>query len=222
MKKIIFFGALALALLFAQDALAEAADFAGFAASVGVNFTDGGAHLYGDSTDYQLGADSYRGNIDLSYSAALTDTWLLGAGISYDFGDAEVGSATSGASGAFQARSKLSDQFSIYVKPSYAITDKVAFFAKIGLHHADASYRDENGQLFSWPAGSFSQNTNSGVFGIGYGVGIMGLVTSHFFISGEISRVNFETFDVGTTQDGSMVHETPNVTEGILSVGYKF
>ena len=225
MKKIILFFGAAILIAFpcagafaASDNLAS--NFSGFAASVGVNFTDGEAHVYGGTSDFRLGDDSYRANVDLMYNAALSGNWLLGGGITFDFGDAAIGSSgfSDNTTGTFLGTTKLSNQFSVYVKPSYALTDKVSFYGKLALEHANAEYKDD-GMLYDWPGGQIDKS--EGLFGIGYGVGILGLITSHFFVSGEITRVNFDTFKIGTNTAGATIRETPNITQGILSVGYK-
>jgi opacity protein-like surface antigen len=210
--------------LFIQNAYAEAKNFEGFSAAAGVNFVNNTSTFYGGANnDTILKGDSTVSTLDFSYNKAVSDQFLIGAGLTYDIGNASVNNWTVVDSGVtYTATSKITNHYSVYVKPTFAVTERVALFAKLGYNFARMNFTDTNGQMYSWSSGYVNLNKN--VNAVGYGLGLTVMITDSIFASGEYSYVDFGKVTLGSPGNAPGVTATsqPRLNQGILSVGYRF
>ncbi|MES2771585.1 MAG: outer membrane beta-barrel protein [Pseudomonadota bacterium] len=211
---------------FPQHVLAQAENFAGVAVAAGVAFSNNQIAFATTSSDdeaFSLKDNSQFGVLDFSYSKTISNNWLLGVGFSYDLGDSKEGHWDVIDSGiCYCSSAKLSDKKSIYIKPTYALSDKVAVFAKLAHNTATQRLTDPNGQLFSWRSFPFPDSKKE-VSGLGYALGASALLSKNMFVSGEFSVASFARVDLGpTVHEGNVSAKSTTLTKWVFSAGYKF
>ena len=120
--------------LFVQNAFAEAKSFEGFSAAAGVNVVNNKSTFYGGATnDTVLKGDATVGSLDFSYNKAVSKQFLIGVGLTYDISNANVDNWTVVDGGVtYTATSKITNHYSLYLKPTFAVNERVALFAKLG------------------------------------------------------------------------------------------
>lgn len=193
MKKVIAIAAVLCAFGSAQ-AFAQARNFEGF--SVGANVeADSEAS---NASDGSSGSSSNTGlGLQARYDWALGDRFVLGLGGTISTGNRNAGTFASGAT-AF-----TSNRYSIDLTPGYAVSKDLLVFGKLSDINATATGDD----------GSSTNSTQ----GIGYGIGVRGMVDHHVFWQAGLDhyRFNDATFNTGTTASLS-----GNIVS--FGVGYKF
>jgi opacity protein-like surface antigen len=201
----------------------HAAHFEGFRAGLGLGFV--GATLkmnqqQNGPVDFrsQMGQPNVVGNMDLSYTHVVYNDWLLGVGITYDLNNTNIGgnSLSNSNSAEFQGKQHMS----LYLKPSYAYSDTVAFFAKLGYHSMNGNLHDTGYYALSSTNHTYSKKTS----GLGYGLGMETLITSNIVVSAEMQMVNYSAtkFDANATLPGNDLSLRMSSAAGIVSVAYKF
>jgi opacity protein-like surface antigen len=207
---------------------AQAKKFEGFAAAVGANLNYNNTTFYGGANNNKtLGGQSLLPTLDFSYNKAVSEKFLIGAGLTYDIGSAKVDNWTVVDGGVtYTATSKISNHYSAYIKPTFAATDRIALFGKVGYHFGTMNFTDTNGQMYSWqnPPGTATPyvNINKNVSGVGYGLGLTVMVTDKVFVSGEFSVVDFGKVTLGQPLTDVTATAQTKLNQGILSIGYKF
>jgi len=175
----------------------------------------------GTTSGTQVGKSSAGAVLDFSYSKSVSERWLIGGGFRYDLGSSDGGqSIFTSSTVIYKTTTKISNHYSVYFKPTFAPTEKVAIFAKVGFNGGTNKFTDQNGQMYSWS--SLDVKINKNVKGIGYGFGALLMMNKNIFISGEYSRVNFSRVTLGNPNPSVTASSKTNLNQGILSVGYKF
>jgi len=201
---------------------AQAKNFEGVSAAVGLRVTGSKTTFNGGPNDgLQVDKNSAGGVLDFSYSKSVSERWLIGGGFRYDLGSSDGGQSIFTTSTViYKTTTKISNHYSVYFKPTFAPTEKVAIFAKVGFNGGTNKFTDQNGQMYSWS--SLDVKINKNVKGIGYGFGALLMMNKNIFISGEYSRVNFSRVTLGNPNPSVTASSKTNLNQGILSVGYKF
>jgi opacity protein-like surface antigen len=224
MKKIVCLIIFGLTQISVQNVYAQAKNFEGFSAAAGVNFVNNETTFYGGANNNKsLMGNSTIGTLDFSYSKAVSEQFLIGAGITYDIGNASVNNWTVLDNGVtYTATSKITNHYSVYAKPTFAVTEKVAVFAKLGYNFATMNFTDTNGQMFSWSSNYVNLNKN--ISGVGYGAGLIYMITDNIFASGEYSTIDYGKVTLGSPGNAPGVTATSQtrINQGILSIGYRF
>jgi len=195
MKKLIIATAVITACV-APQAFAQSSNFAGLSAAVGVNVSNtrgeyAAPHLAlsGSDTDTNVA-------LQLQYSSALTENFLLGFGATVNMGDQK-----SGKFGTDQT--KVKDSYSLYLAPGYAFNSNWLGYAKVAYLYANAQDAYGNSQKFD--------------NGWGYGVGAQVKLTPNWF-----GQIEYMYNDYGQ-KDYSPTEKVKGKSDVVtLSVGYKF
>jgi len=189
-----------LASVAATPALSQIKNFEGVSLSIGgtaistqtnVNISDSDAN-YG-SSDFGK-AKNFIPSIDLSYSAALSDKFLLGFGARYDLAKNKSGTLQTDVTTADVVTSvdtigedatyilhdirnvetyniTYKNHNSLYVMPTYLVNNSTGVFAKVGYHQQKGSLNYKNIQTFS--------NTNT-IVDAGEGEGVDGAPSIYY------------------------------------------
>jgi opacity protein-like surface antigen len=180
-------------------AYSQAKNFAG--PSAAINFQTIGSEtnitLDGDNLGDVGKTDNIFG-IDLSYSAPIDDKFLITFGGTYDLNKQDAGSFVGA------VNFKIKDHYSLYLAPTFTVSDNTAVFIKGGYHKM-------NGEA------SLDGESDSTKFsGWGYGAGIKTMLDKNLFLQAELQYVDYGS----ETEDG--LKADIKTSAGIISLGYKF
>ncbi len=210
--------AIALALMAATTLVqAQSKEFEGFSAGFGVSSVGANTKITGqDSGNFiDMGKTSVVPSVDFSYAYVLDSKWLMGVGLSYDLSKTKSGGAQL-ADGVDTETIKFEgkNHYSIYLQPTYALSNTTAIFGKIGYHSLKGTE-------------TYSHTTDDGYSvssrfkGIGYGVGIKTFIDKNVYIQAEAQLIDFKSKTVSYEDASSVVYKTKS-TVGTVSVGYRF
>jgi hypothetical protein len=149
--------------------------------------------------------------VSLNYGFPVAERTVLTLGASFTDGKNNFNSST-----VSEVGMKYDNMYSLYIAPTYAVTDSTAAFAKVSYNKADAS-----GSV-PWEGGSYHSNKKN-ISGQGIGAGVMTFITKDIFLKAEVERINYvsNTYildDFGPT-NLSLKSVATNTT---ISVGVKF
>lgn len=141
-------------------------------------------------------------SIGLGYTFAIDKHSTLGIKATFDTksGEYGVGETTLG-----ETEVKEKSHYSIAIEPGYAINDKWLVFGILAYHRAKAEL----------VANTASQGTTS-LNGFGYGVGAKYALPNHWFLMGEIQKVDYRSRFIGASD------VKPTSTVVALGIGYHF
>ena len=149
--------------------------------------------------------------VSLNYGFSVAERTVLTLGASFTDGKNNFNSSAE-----VEVGMKYDNMYSLYVAPTYAVTDSTAAFAKVSYNKVDASGSS------LWGGGGYDSNKKN-ISGIGIGAGIMTFITKDIFLKAEVERINYgsNTYildDIGST-NLSLKSVATNTT---ISVGVKF
>lgn len=160
------------------------------------------------------------GNVSLGYSHQINDTYLLGIGASIYPGSSKT--ATTNAAtflGTTHGIYHLSNIFSIYLTPGYAIDQDKLVYGKFGYTGASI-HSSASGNL----AGNFSEKSTN-ISGLVYGLGYKQIVWKSVYAFGEINYAVDKPKQVSiTTNDNFTLNSTAKASgyDLIIGIGYRF
>lgn len=164
--------------------------------------------------------NGYAANVSAGYNFAINGSYLLGIGATL-FPGTSRSSTTSATNmaGTVNGEYNLSNLFSIYLIPAYAIDSEKLLYGKIGYAGATLKTSASGNR-----AGNFSQvsmNTNGVVFGLGYKQIVMGSI--YLFAEANYAINNDKSASL-VTDDGLIVSSTAKATgfDLMFGVGYRF
>ena len=171
-----------------------------------------------NSARFKFGDVSSNVGVDLSHGFEINDKFVLGFGVTADFGKTKIGGAnltlldgedtiTASASG------NIKDNKSIYIQPTYIVSSNSAVFAKLGYNEAKVSFTDLNDV-------SGSKTTN----GLTYGLGLKTFLNPAVFlqVEGLITEYDKEVLAANYEESGFDISVEPKVYSAVISIGYKF
>lgn len=206
--------ALSLALS-ASTVFAQTSNFEG--ASVGLGFAAVGTNtkISGDTGNFiDMGKTSVIPALDFSYAYAIDSKWLLGVGATYDLGKTKAGGAQlSDGSDTETINFEGKNHYSVYVQPTYTLTNTTAVFAKLGYHSMKGT---ESYTHTTDGSGSASSRLK----GIGYGVGVKTFIDKNLYLQAEALIVDFKSKTV-SDDEGSATYKVKS-NGGLITLGYKF
>ena len=185
----------------APQAFAQAKNFEGF--SVGLNAEMTRSTTEASPLSASDGSNSTGTGLQLQYSLALTDRFLLGLGATASFG-----TLTAGSSAALGVDFTTKNRSSFDITPSYALTDTTLLYGKVSALSATG---------VATLQGTSTEESKS-LNGVGYGLGLRTLVDKNVFLQlgYDWNKYNDVTNNAGT----ATLKSTSNVFS--LGVGYKF
>jgi opacity protein-like surface antigen len=189
-------------------ALSQSKNFAGPSIAIHAGYTGTDSKFTFDEFSTNFGENDVTYGVDLAYSFAVDNNFLISIGATYDFdkikagslSDTEVGEET-------DIKASLKDHYSFYVEPTYVFNNSTALFAKLGYHQAKGSLTIDDGDV---------ETLSKNFEGWGYGFGIKTFLNNNVFIKAEASLVEY---DKETVED---VGFKPETVSGLISIGYKF
>jgi len=164
-------------------------------------------------------------NLGLGYNAAVTQTFLLGIGVEYSTISStfESGQITGcGASCDATQKYKVSNRYSVFLTPGYAIDkDKLAYLK--------AGYSNEKLQSTLNETAAFDTN-NGASFGSksvgGYlvGLGYKQMIKGGFYGFGEANYYSYSSASLNNNVGGVITNNNPKPSaySFLVGVGYKF
>ena len=167
-----------------------------------------------DFAAFKLGDVSSNLGIDLNYGFPISDKFVLGLGVTADFGKTKLGGLTlSDGTDTASGSGDIKDNKSIYIQPTYIISSNSAVFGKLGYNEAKVSFTDANSI-------SGSKNTN----GYSYGLGLKTFLNEAVFlqVEGLITEYDKEVIAQNYDDSGYDISVEPKVYSAIISIGYKF
>jgi len=174
--------------------------------------------------------------LGLGYNWALDQSWMLGAGIDYDFLSSKSGTYSgtttySGGTTTFNGgQLKTSNRTNIYLTPGYALAKDKLVYLKAGYSTANLQ------QTFASSCTSTGTGNCSGSLSIptqtntvqGYilGLGYKQMVTSGLYGFAEVNYMSYgkSSFSVNDTVDNLRASSNPSLAtyQALVGVGYKF
>jgi opacity protein-like surface antigen len=180
-------------------AFSQSKNFAG--PNIAINLQTVGSEVNIALVDEDFGDVGKTDNIygiDLSYSFPIDNKFLITLGGTYDLNKQDAGSWL----GVIDFTIK--DHYSVYLAPTFTVSDNTALFLKGGYHEmkGEASI------------GGVSDSTKFN--GWGYGAGIKTMIDKNLFVQAELQYVDYGS----ETEDGDSFDV--KTAAGIISIGYKF
>jgi len=160
------------------------------------------------------------GSIAAGYNFSLNESYLLGIGASLYPGHSKTASTSAtNTFGTVYGTYNVSNVFSFYISPSYAIDQEKLVYAKVGYTGATT-----NSSASGNAAGNFSEQkiqTNGTVYGIGYKQIISGSIYGFAEANYAINKAKPVTI---TTTDGLIINSTANASgyDVLFGIGYRF
>ena len=225
MNKILKLSAIAL-LASSTSLMAQSKSFEGV--SLGISASVAGAEVSGNSASSSPGTRSSNGSIgkvaeiaaiDLSYGYPVSNNFLVAIGASYTPGKAKAGTGTytgDGTTGDTNGKLNLeiSDPYTIYIAPTYAVSKDAALYAKLGYSKADVNVTATDSASLSRKPGDLE--------GITYAIGSKILLNNNLYIGVEASLTEYDSISATRTTGSVNVNADATVAQGTITLGYKF
>jgi len=190
-------------------------NFVGPSIEVGLQYNKFKNSDNGDSNGYTSADNKIETltRVSLNYGFPVAERTVLTLGASFTDGKNNFNSST-----VDEVGMKYDNMYSLYIAPTYAVTDSTAAFVKVSYNKADAS-----GSV-PWEGGSSYHSNKKNISGQGIGAGVMTFITKDIFLKAEVERINY----------GSNTHILDNdiasnnlslksvATNTTISVGVKF
>ena len=209
-------------------ALSQSKNFAGPSIAIGVGYNSTNydnslvtaAPLATDSVN--SGKSNFNSSIDLSYGFEVNPNFVISLGATYDLTESknDIISADDGMNGTAKISAKLKDHYSLYVQPTYALSNNTAVFAKVGYNFAKSEIKLTASDGSDTDSLTYSQNLNAW----SYGAGVKTFLTSNAFLQFEGSLTSYDTQNktfTGSLDTYTFSHK-PEVLAALVSIGYKF
>jgi hypothetical protein len=225
MNKILKLSAIAL-LATSTSLMAQSKNFEGANIAIGVSAI--GAEVSGNSKSGQASTNTNSGtigkiaeiaNLDLGYTFSLSNNGAISIGGTYTPGKAKIGNgsftaSTPGTTGSdHSVTAEFKDPYSIYIMPTYVISNNSAIFAKVAYNHVDLNVNTSGTTtITSKPAD---------LEGWSYGIGSKTMLDKNLYLQVEVNVTDYDTIS-GTLSSGNSFSADPKTIAGTVSVGYKF
>ena len=225
MNKILKLSAVAL-LASSTSLMAQSKSFQGV--SLGLSASVVGAEVSGSSASSSPGTRTSSGSIgkvaeiaaiDLSYGYPVNNNFLVAIGASYTPGKAKAGTGTytgDGTTGDTNGKLNLeiSDPYTIYIAPTYAVSKDAALYAKLGYSKADVNVTATDSAALSRRPGDLE--------GITYAIGSKILLNNNVYIGVEASLTEYDAISATRSTGSVNVNADATVAQGTITLGYKF
>jgi hypothetical protein len=187
---------------------------AGLASAQVSNFTgfSGAVNLSAASTTTKAGAfttfggDNWGGSVQAAYGLAMSDSSVIGFGLTYALGKSKSGSLQE--DDGSTSTLAVKNQYSLYLEPGALLSENTLLYGKISL---------EKGKFAV--SSTLAKNSNSkSISGTGYGVGMRHMLDKSKFIQVELMKDSYKSFRfTGDTTDIKA-----STTLGTIGMGMKF
>lgn len=197
--------------LYAAPASAEDTKFDGISFGLGLSLAGASTNIDSPLIDQSpiesiadLGQTSALATIDMSYGFSVAPKFSLAVGASYDLGDTDLGTVVDPV-----LRVRGEDHYSIYLQPTYELSDTTAVFGKIGYHamkgKLDCALCDDGGATYS-----------RDMHGVGIGAGVKTFLSERVYLQVEAQHIDYNTVHSSWTIGNS---DVPVDFDGSTNVG---
>jgi opacity protein-like surface antigen len=200
MKRVLIAAAIA-ATLVSPQAFAQAQNFAGFGVALNGHLANASTDVSTVDGSLKIGDHSQNASLQAGYGFVLSNSAVLGLGVTYHLGDLKGGSFSSGGN-SFEVKGK--DMYSVYIEPGYAFSNSTLVYAKLAYHGMKVEV--------SGNGSSASEDFE----GVGYGLGMRAKLDKNLFFQVEFAQTEFKTKSI---EGGSF---KPYATLGTVGIGYQF
>jgi len=173
----------------------------------------------GETTTGNVGRTAIIGGLELGYAIPLGSAGLLlDVGANYVAGGAKMRSNNTDTTATADVIFEVDDMYSIYLAPSFALSDTSSIFVKLGYTHATVSV-----------TGDVTKPDD--MEGATYAIGTRTVLASGLFIKSEAGITEFDSLSskgLGQGGTGSSVSTSttitadPSVAYGAISIGMRF
>jgi hypothetical protein len=200
--KTMFMAATVAATLFAPLAGAQNRGFEGFSLGLNVNSATTSTDFTASGVPVKFGETSPNTSFQAAFGLPAIGNFNFGFGMTYALSELKAGSSTVGGTN-YELKEK--DAYSIYIEPGFSIADSTIVYGKL----AHLGMRGET-RL------STGSTQGDDFFGLGYGIGVRGLMTKNLYLQAEVLQNNYNE----RTSSGLTIK--PSSTMGTIGIGYKF
>ena len=188
---------------------------AGLASAQVSNFTgfSGAVNLSAASTNTKagtwatFGGDNWGGSVQAAYGLALSNSSVVGFGLTYSLGKSKSGNSTEESDNSTYGIA-IKNQYSLYLEPGSLLSDNTLLYGKISIEKGKAL-------LTSSIA---ANNESKSVSGTGYGVGIRHMLDKTKFLQVELMKVGYKSFRLPP----DTLDIKGSTTLGTIGIGMKF
>ncbi|SOC21294.1 outer membrane beta-barrel protein [Rhodobacter maris] len=206
--------------LCAVPAMAEDSKFDGFSLGLGLSLTGASTNIDSPAlanlpinSVADLGQTSAVATIDMSYGFSVAPKFVLAVGASYDFGDTDLGTVADPV-----LRVRGDDHYSIYLQPTYELSDTTAVFGKLGYHAMKGTL---DCAICEGGGASYSRDLH----GVGVGAGVKTFLNERVYLQIEVQHIEYNAVNTSW-----MIDQNPNVpvdfdassNVGLITIGMTF
>lgn len=206
--------------LCASPAMAGDSKFDGFSLGFGLSLTGASNNIASPelaktpiNSVADLGQTSALATIDMSYGFSVAPKYVLAVGASYDFGDTDLGTVADPV-----LRMRGNDHYSIYLQPTYELSDTTAVFGKLGYHAMkgalDCAICDGGGSSYS-----------RDLHGVGFGAGVKTFLSERVYLQVEAQHIEYNTVNSSWTigqASNVPVDFDASSNVGLITIGMTF
>jgi hypothetical protein len=184
-------------------ASAQVSNFTGFSGAVNLSAASTNTKAGAVST---FGGDNWGGSVQAAYGLAMSDSSVIGFGLTYALGKSKSGSLQE--DDGSTSTLAVKNQYSLYLEPGALLSENTLLYGKISL---------EKGKFAV--TSTLAKNSNSkSISGTGYGVGMRHMLDKSKFIQVEFMKDSYKSFRfTGDTTDIKA-----STTLGTIGMGMKF
>jgi hypothetical protein len=185
-------------------ASAQVSNFTGFSGAVNLSAASTNTKA---GTDSNFGGDNWGGSVQAAYGLAMSDSSVIGFGLTYALGKSKSGGFKDDKDNSTNTLD-VKNQYSLYLEPGALLSENTLLYGKISL---------EKGKFAA--TSTIAKNSNSkSISGTGYGVGMRHMLDKTKFIQVEFMKDSYKSFRfTGDTTDINA-----STTLGTIGMGMKF
>jgi hypothetical protein len=185
-------------------ASAQVSNFTGFSGAVNLSAAATKTKIGTDSDG--LGGENWIGSFQGAYGIELSNSSVLGMGITYAAGKSKSGSFV-GDDG-YTYTIALKNQYSLYLEPGTLLSDNTFFYGKISYEKAKLAFDGSDGSVVA----------SKSLKGTGYGVGLRHMLDKTKFVQVEFKKVSYNS----TLAADETTTLKSTATLGTIGIGMKF
>jgi len=173
----------------------------------------------GEATTGNAGRTAIIGGVELGYAIPLgANGLLLDIGANYIAGGAKIRTSNTDTAATADVIFEVDDMYSVFIAPSFALSDTSSMYVKVGYSHATVSV-----------TGDVTKPDD--MEGTTYAVGTRTVLESGIFIRSEAGITEYDTLDskgLGQGGTGTLISTSttvtadPTVAYGSISIGMRF
>ena len=193
--------------------------------NVGVKAYYGTLDATGSETTNDGATLNRSGNADFPFGSFFVERegnfsgFNVALGLDYMPFKAEV--ETLGGGTGTDAKVKLKDYYTVYIKPTKVLDNGLGIFAKLGYSEGDLTITDVSRQATTAGTAATDSGANKTLKGYVYGVGVEKTFSNSFFVRAEYNYTDFDEITY-TNSNSKVLKANSDLSTGSLTIGKKF